>query len=272
MNENMVPFDFDGNAVRAKEVDGSFWFVSKDICAILGLDNKETPRRLDSDEVGKTHLMDSMGRTQEFTIVSESGLYNLIFKSRKTQAQKFRKWVTSEVLPALRKNGSYSVRGVEGLSVDTSRSFFLNPTQKSLALQSAVQVARMSGGSEEDVERLYLKYSYMLSNRLHDKNDLEQNSDFRLFMDWTDANLISSERKDTIGQRMVIQAMPLYKLYCEWVSEKNKNPVSIILWGRWMKKEAGFRYEKRARGWYFVEWLGPGKLKTVEFCDINRAN
>ena len=80
------------------------------MCEVLGIvDHKVTARRLDVDEVCQTPLTDSMGRQQATTIISESGLYNVILRSDKPEAKPFRRWVTHEVLPAIRKTGAYSV-------------------------------------------------------------------------------------------------------------------------------------------------------------------
>ena len=90
--------------------DGEPWWVLKDVCEVLGISNhKMTVQRLDPDEVSLTDLTDSMGRQQATTIISESGLYNVILRSDKTEAKPFRRWVTHEVLPAIRKTGAYSV-------------------------------------------------------------------------------------------------------------------------------------------------------------------
>jgi len=69
----------------------------------FGIDNRETRRKLDDDEVGNTHIVDSLGRKQEVIIINESGLYSLIMRSRKPEAKSFRKWVTSEVLPSIQE-------------------------------------------------------------------------------------------------------------------------------------------------------------------------
>ena len=108
MNELQV-FCYQGNEVRTVEVNGEPWFVLKDVCAVLGLSTPaRVAERLDSDEVSQTHLTDSLGREQETTIINESGLYNVILRSDKPEAKPFRKWVTSEVLPSIRKTGSYN--------------------------------------------------------------------------------------------------------------------------------------------------------------------
>lgn len=108
MNEMKI-FDYHGNTVRTVERDGEPWFVLKDVCAVLGIANhKMTAQRLDEDEVSLADLTDSLGRKQETTIINESGLYNVLLRSDKPEAKPLRKWVTSEVLPSIRKTGSYN--------------------------------------------------------------------------------------------------------------------------------------------------------------------
>ena len=82
----------------------------KDVCEVLGIANhKDAASRLDEDERRGVGITDPIGRPQTVTAVSESGLYSLVFQSRKAEAKKFRKWVTSEVLPSIRKKGYYGM-------------------------------------------------------------------------------------------------------------------------------------------------------------------
>ncbi len=107
MNELQI-YNYNDKQVRTVEKDGEPWFVLKDVCAILGLSNNRiVADRLDQDEVSQTYVTDSIGRQQETTIINESGLYNVILRSDKPEAKPFRKWVTSEVLPSIRKHGAY---------------------------------------------------------------------------------------------------------------------------------------------------------------------
>lgn len=109
MNEIQV-FEYSNNPIRTVMRDGEPWWVLKDVCEVLGISNhKMTVQRLDPDEVSLTDLTDSMGRQQATTIISESGLYSVILRSDKPEAKPFRRWVTHEVLPAIRKTGAYSV-------------------------------------------------------------------------------------------------------------------------------------------------------------------
>lgn len=107
MNELQI-FNYNGGEVRTVQKDGEPWFVLKDVCTALGISHvKDTANRLENDEVGQTEVIDSIGRTQTATIINESGLYSVILRSDKPEAKPFRKWVTSEVLPSIRKHGAY---------------------------------------------------------------------------------------------------------------------------------------------------------------------
>ncbi len=101
-------FSFDTHAVRAINCDGEIRFVASDVATALEYRDAEVATRyLDDDEKGYTDLVYPSG-TQSVITINESGLYSLILKSRKPEAKRFKKWVTSEVLPAIRKTGTYS--------------------------------------------------------------------------------------------------------------------------------------------------------------------
>ena len=97
--------------IRTVEIDGEAWFVGKDVAGALGYAKPlgAVSKNVEKDDSLKRGLMDSLGREQETIFINESGLYALIFGSKLDSAKKFKKWVTSEVLPAIRKNGSYTM-------------------------------------------------------------------------------------------------------------------------------------------------------------------
>ena len=109
MQNNLVKiFEFTSNKQVRVVVDeaGEPWFVAKDVCDILELDT-ENIRRLDDDEKGLNKIQ-TPGGAQNMNVINESGLYTLVIRSNKPEAKKFRKWVTSEVLPSIRKHGLYA--------------------------------------------------------------------------------------------------------------------------------------------------------------------
>lgn len=102
-----VEFEFDTAHVRTIAKEGAAWFVAKDVCSILDIENpSQAVGRLDEDERGITTIYTTAG-ARELLTVNESGLYSLIFTSRKPDAKRFRKWVTGQVLPAIRQTGRY---------------------------------------------------------------------------------------------------------------------------------------------------------------------
>ena len=136
MNQ-LKTFTFGTYAVRTVEHQGDLWWVLKDVCEVLEISNhKMTAQRLDGDEVSQTDLTDSLGRQQSTTIINESGLYSVILRSDKPQAKPFRKWVTSEVLPSIRKTGGY-IAGQNELSPEELMARALMVAQQTLADREA---------------------------------------------------------------------------------------------------------------------------------------
>lgn len=109
MNE-VTNWTFGETEVRTIELDGEPWWVLKDVCAVLEIKNhNEIPDRLEPDEVGRFELPHPQNpeKSLEMVCINESGLYSVILRSDKPQAKPFRKWVTGEVLPTIRKHGVY---------------------------------------------------------------------------------------------------------------------------------------------------------------------
>lgn len=93
---------------RVLDHDGNPWFVLSEVCTELDIANiSDAASRLDEDEKDNIGIADAIGRVRSTIIINESGLYSLILRSRKPDAKKFRKWVTAEVLPSIRKTGRY---------------------------------------------------------------------------------------------------------------------------------------------------------------------
>jgi prophage antirepressor-like protein len=118
MNQQLASFDFEGRQVRiVTDAQGEPWFVAADVLSTISLDRKAL-ERLDDDEKG-VNSIHTPGGVQEMTTVNEPGLYALVLGSRKAEAKRFKRWVTHEVLPAIRKTGSYAVPAVAALPAPT---------------------------------------------------------------------------------------------------------------------------------------------------------
>lgn len=120
---DIIPFDFETNAVRILMRDGAPWFVAVDVCRVLEHSNSRVAlSRLDDDEKGVSKVY-TLGGEQSLNIISESGLFALILTSNKSAAKRFRKWVTAEVLPAIRRGGSYGLETPEMAELVAKREY-----------------------------------------------------------------------------------------------------------------------------------------------------
>lgn len=109
-NRDYYFFNLHGHDIRALEIDGQQWYLAKDVCDILGITSRTAYRKLDDDQrrsLDRTAMGLNPGKPM--TLVSESGLYKLIFRSDKLIARDFQDWVCREVLPSLRKTGKYEL-------------------------------------------------------------------------------------------------------------------------------------------------------------------
>lgn len=101
-------FEFHRHPVRVVNIDSEPWFVLSDLCRVLSIQNaRDVAARLDADQKGVGQI-DTPGGRQQMTIVNESGMYDVVIRSDKSDAVAFRRWITGKVLPAIRKTGSYS--------------------------------------------------------------------------------------------------------------------------------------------------------------------
>ena len=111
MNTSVLPLCFEGHEVRVVSQHDAPWWVMSDVCNVLEIRNpRDAADRLDDDEKGVV-ITDTLGGPQEVTIINESGLYSLVLTSRKAAAKRFRKWITSEVIPSIRRTGGYVLAG-----------------------------------------------------------------------------------------------------------------------------------------------------------------
>ncbi len=134
--------------IRSVVVDGEPLFVAKDVCDVLGIVKyRDAVARLDDDEKGRPVIVDTLSGKQSMATINESGLYNLIFQSRKPEARAFRKWVTGEVLPNIRKHGFYMTPEVamSAKNVKRLRKQMLEQMRKYLIEEDVRKCARRFG-------------------------------------------------------------------------------------------------------------------------------
>lgn len=161
-SKQLVPFCFGDHLVRVFEDEaGNPWFVARDVCKVLEIQNpSDTVRKcLDEDEKGIANIY-THGGTQEMLLISESGLYALVFRSRKPEARAFSKWVRSEVLPAIRKTGRYEkplCRQRIGIPEDLpEEACAIPPRMRQKIWQDAIQTARLDGGGANEAREWFV--------------------------------------------------------------------------------------------------------------------
>lgn len=112
MNDLQIFKNPEFGSVRVIEINGEPWLIGKDVATILGYNNTRDAlaKHVDEEDKGVAKC-DTLGGAQDLTIINESGLYRLILSSRMPKAKEFKRWVTSEVLPAIRKTGAYAAPG-----------------------------------------------------------------------------------------------------------------------------------------------------------------
>ena len=109
MNDLQIFKNEEFGEIRTVDIDGEIWFVGKDIAQALGYSKERDAiaKHVEEDDATKHGITDNLGRVQQTTIINESGLYALVLGSRLENAKKFKKWITGEVIPSIRKNGGY---------------------------------------------------------------------------------------------------------------------------------------------------------------------
>lgn len=144
----VLAFMLDDCHLRVMLIDGEPWFVASDVCAALGISRTDDGvSRLDDDEKD-TGSIRTLGGQQDMTIVNESGLYSLILGSRKPEAKRFKKWITAEVLPSIRKTGTYSAK------------FHSNDLAgKRLAQSNTLSLRRLARGLVADVAKTSCQFA-----------------------------------------------------------------------------------------------------------------
>jgi len=248
MNNNIIPFDYDGENVRVvMDESGDPWWVAKDVCSILdiGWRGSETLNPLDDDEWGSEKL-DTPGGPQSLAIVNEPGLYTLIIRSNKPEAKRFKRWITHEVLPSIRKTGQYTALKPEA-----------NPIEKMIQSHSGLRTGqrirllelayRISGMDEARRTRLLGDFNSLCSafgisiEEIHARSYRDQEALDNFFKECT----VPAEHTTRV------RAMDLYAAFARWWTRNISNQVPTQRWFGRLTKER-FRSEKvGGRYWYF---------------------
>jgi prophage antirepressor-like protein len=184
------------------------WFCLKDVCDKLGLTTVKVVQRLGDDILSKYPIVDSLGRQQVASFVNEDGLYDVIMDSRKPEAKAFRKWVTSEVLPSIRKHGMYMTNNVV-------ESIMTDPDKFLQLVQNYANERKMRLEAEAEVKKLEEDNTYM--------NEVLLAKGLVLTEDIAKAHRLSAKqvndilsREGIIFKRGTDRLWKLYQKYLDW--------------------------------------------------------
>jgi prophage antirepressor-like protein len=216
---SLMTFDFENLPVRAFERDGKEWFVAVDVCRCLGIvNNRDAIARLPDDEKG-VGIADTLGGPQEMACVNEPGLFRLIFTSTKPEAERLKRFVFHEVLPALRRTGVYAPE----MDFDVVREKL-----------SLVKEMRLTHGRKA-AQALWRQLGLPETGRAeapdgteHERNLSRYISDF----------LEECCQPDPMSR---VQASDLYALYCRWAPQANAPHMTLVGFGKGMAKSAYHR-------------------------------
>lgn len=243
---NLVPFAFGENLVRSMlDENGNPWFVAKDVCRVLGIENVgNVLAALDKDEKITIHNPDGNPREgipHSYALISESGLYALVFRSRKPEAKAFSKWVRAEVLPALRRTGTYTMpRAASGsgrcVMPDIPEMYALKPTVRQNLWRDALQTARLDDAGSEAAVEWFRQLCRMMTAGFAPSGGAEEET--RRIIRFAEEMC----RKDEHGR---VNATKLYDAFTAWWCGKFDEPVpSQHIFGRVMPT----RFARRKRG------------------------
>ena len=228
MNEVMVFNNSEFGEIRTLTINNEPWFVGKDVAEVLGYvrPTKAIQDKVDTDDKDEVPIQDSIGRMQSTPIINESGLYGLILSSKLPTAKKFKRWVTSEVLPTIRKTGSYGVYSSDydkatkeiRLFGEVSNVLKLNERNKLVCITNILE----NNGVD----------SYFLPNNIVEDKTTNSLSNY--------ISGISVENR---------KSMDVYGEYLDYCNINNIAPVSQIEFGKKVRTVLGYKtFPKRVNG------------------------
>lgn len=238
-----ISFSFENTAVRTLGTPDLPLFVAIDVATALGYKNTKDAvlRHVDSDDLLKSEITDSLGRKQIVNCVNESGMYALIFGSKLESAKRFKRWVTSEVLPAIRKTGSYSAATLTPAEQLQIRKAISARAKKSAvayqtiyhALYAHFQVAKYDQIRSEDLQTAldFIATCEVKLPALEDKNSITLSRDemerIRTLVYYK--KYLFRRELDLVYQLLVAVQSPEAPRFYEMMNEANMNEVEKIL-------------------------------------------
>lgn len=272
MTNNIIPFTYNQKQVRiVTGPDGEPWWVASDVCGVLDINNpREALRKLDDDEKNTVTFSDGIPGNPNMNVVNEPGLYTLIIRSNKPEAKKFKRWITHEVLPSIRKSGTYSAPSddVECISrhqlaevafrvkqvMTMVKAYGFRQAEARMIANDVVRDATGVDtldllGVKDDVAAEY-------AGGKHADADSRLPTLSKVHAGWISKKMIADflEACCTIQEGLVTNSTRLYEAFAAWyVSQYNSKTIpSRRMFGRLF----GEHFQKFKSGFYYYQGLG----------------
>ena len=257
IQSQLSTFKFESNSIRTLAINNEPWFIAKDLCDAINISNyRDAIEKLDEDEKGVA-LTDTLGGKQEMAVVSESGMYTLILRCREAVKKgsiphRFRKWVTAEVLPQIRKTGSYSKTTVDQRT-GLRNAVSMLVGKKALMYNEAYSLVhqRFNVGSIEDLTEEQLPQAVEYVHKIYLEGELiidtpKANNDIQISADVFEAIM----KHTRLSKRLAEQVEPFHRQLHQMLGLE-----------RWQKNDiASLAYGVRVE---FNHWLNKGE-KVLE--------
>lgn len=252
MEQAIHPFAFGDSLVRTHiDETGGIWFVARDVCNVLDIGNpSQAIRSLDEDErftLTNDEGKPRVGIPREMALISESGMYSLVFRSRKPAARAFSKWVRSEVLPSLRRTGRYEMPTASAAPIPDclpEEALSLRPALRLQLWQNALQTARLDGANSAAAREWFIRLCDMMKGRrgrgAGASSAARQKADIAAYVE---------ERLEPTGEECVTGIQEIWDDFCLWWKDSSDAPRPR----RGVLEDAVFdRFPRkwRAAGWF----------------------
>lgn len=242
----LITFLYEGKKIRVfQDEEREAWFVWKDICNVLMLNNTtEFLNNLHEDE--RCRCLISPDKKEEVDIISESGLHFLIVQNRNHDSEKLWNWIASEVLQDIWAGRRKDLKNRVALpeEVELERFILEMPYgRREKAMAHAMRMNKAVRGNMASLEDCFLRFCWLLYGK---PAVVEEDSPLGKAAQWARENLIPIERGEGI------QSMKVYSAYVEWTKRENINPVSLTAFGKMMR--SNFKSYTSNRTYYLVQW------------------
>jgi prophage antirepressor-like protein len=260
MDNNLINFEFNSNLVRVfKDEEGTPWWVAKDVCSVLEInDHYQAIDRLEDDERGRCKIPTPGGK-QNMVTVNEPGLYTLIIRSNKPEAKRFKRWITHEVLPSIRKTGRYEMPGVGMMDEDAKKSNMIHYSVSGLCQEAD----KFLGGKAALTALNYftgMPVDDLMDELESQKESAQPNAVSKNQVNPTVAAFVNTHC--VLDRGAEVQKTDLYTAYVDYCKDNNLLCVNNCMFFRALSQMGNFRRIRKSLGNNRVQFISGIRLKN----------